>query len=113
MTAIVELRAHVQAVRTAHGDVSEASARLLAYERCATNSIQELHGSLTVLGEALQRAAKAQRELARVLALDPDKLAGDEPLVEPMLESTVADNECECSTGQRTPLNCWSCTEKA
>jgi hypothetical protein len=92
MATIEDLRAHVQVMRTAHGDVSEASARLLACERRATNSMSELHGSLSALGEALQAATKAQRALAVLLALDPDKLAGDGPVVEPLLEgSAVGD----------------------
>lgn len=83
------LRAHITAMYAAHGDVKEACSVLLAHERKATNSMEELHGSLSVLAEALQRATRTQRALAQALALDPDLLASNRPLVEPLLEGSI------------------------
>jgi hypothetical protein len=87
--SVETLRLVVTEMKSAHADVDSAVSALLFYERQSTNSFSELHGSLERLGEALQRATTAQRELARVLALDPDKLTSQEPLVAPLIEGTT------------------------
>ena len=83
------LRTLTREMKSAHADADDAAASLLHHERRESNSISELHGALSVLGDALQRATTAQRELCRVLALDPEKLTAQEPLVPPLLEGTA------------------------
>jgi hypothetical protein len=83
------LRVLVGELKVAHAEAEAAAGALLACERKAQNSIDDLHKALSVFGAALQRATTVQRELARVLALDPDKLVADEPLVPPMVEGTA------------------------
>lgn len=87
---MTELQRAVEDCRRAGEAVQNTATTLLTLERVGAKSVAVVHTALSNLGEALQEATKAQRALAGVLALDPDKLAADEPLVAPLIEGVLA-----------------------
>ena len=101
-----ELRDAVIEVERSGSEVLGASQTLLALERAGASSPIVVIDALNTLGEALQRATRAHRELALVLTLDPEKLTGDGPVVDPIIEH----DDCECKAGLREPQNCWGCS---
>lgn len=104
MNAIMK---HAVEVIDSCDELKDATQHFLGAMR-ASQSLERLHRAAEALGEALQGATEAQRALVLVLALDPDDLTADGPLVPPLLEH----KECECATGERTPLNCWNCSAR-
>lgn len=82
------IRSAVVEYRAAQTDVSDALNVLLAFQR-NERSFALLHEALKDVGEALLAAESATRDLALVLALDPDKIRADgdlDALVPPVLD---------------------------
>lgn len=86
------LRAHVRAVRQSHEAIANATSLLLTYERQDNAGYAELHRALRGLGEALRGATEAQRELARIVGIDPDSLTSPnlDDIVAPLFEGDTA-----------------------
>lgn len=106
------LRTHAARVRRSDAAVQGALSRLLAYERQDHPNFADAHRALRDLGAAMQEATAAMRALAAALGSDPDALLSDDvdAIVPPLLEEVPVKKYCECKTGERTPLNCWSCS---